>query len=502
MRVSSQPMPLLQQFQQHIKTSFPFLHPQHSKLLLAVSGGVDSVVLAHLFAKAGYSFTIAHCNFQLRGEESTRDEQFVKALGITYNMPVLVKHFDTQAYAMENKLSIQEAARKLRYEWFENVKRESSNVKGETSNGNRESSIVSRETENVKSEAENVNDEVMDSKPVNPPSPFTIDDSRLTIITAHHANDNIETLLINFFRGTGISGLHGIPAKQGDVIRPLLFAKREDILAYAKEEGLSWVEDSSNASDKYTRNFIRLQMLPAAKEIFSNAEDNLLQNIERFKEAEILYRQSVEQHKKKLLQQKGNEWHIPILKLQKTEPLNTIVWEVIKDFGFSAAQTGEVIKLLQAGGGSYITSASHRIINNRGWLIIAPVTTDEPQHILIEKGDKKIMFGGGTLTFSELPANAANIPANALIAMLDAKHIQYPLLLRKYKQGDYFYPLGMQKKKKLNRFFIDQKLSATDKEKVWVLEMDKKIVWVAGLRIDDRFKVQPSTQRVLKVVLV
>lgn len=457
-------MPLLQQFQQHIKTSFPFLHPQHSKLLLAVSGGVDSVVLAHLFAKAGYSFTIAHCNFQLRGDESTRDEQFVKALGETYNMPVLVKHFDTQAYAAENKLSIQEAARKLRYDWFEEL------IKAEKAKAKDTSSVI-----------------------------YHL--SSVNLITAHHANDNIETLLINFFRGTGISGLHAIPAKQGDVIRPLLFAKRDDIVAYAKEEGLSWVEDSSNASDKYTRNFIRLQMLPAAREIFSNAEDNLLQNIERFKEAEILYKQAVEQHKKKLLQQKGNEWHVPILKLQKTQPLNTIVWEVIKDFGFNAAQTGEIIKLLQAGSGSYITSSTHRVINNRGWLIIAPVTTEEPQHILVEESDKKIMFVNGTLTFDVLPAGSINITNSNLVAMLDARHIQYPLLLRKYKQGDYFYPLGMQKKKKLNRFFIDQKLSATDKEKVWVLEMDKKIVWVVGLRIDDRFKVQPSTQQVLKITL-
>lgn len=440
------------------------MHPQHSKLLLAVSGGVDSVVMAHLFAKAGYSFTIAHCNFQLRGEESNRDERFAKALGETYNMPVLVKHFDTQAYAAENKLSIQEAARKLRYEWFEEL------IKAEKAKAKDTSSVI-----------------------------YHL--SSVSLITAHHANDNIETLLINFFRGTGISGLHAIPAKQGDVIRPLLFAKRDDIVAYAKEEGLSWVEDSSNASDKYTRNFIRLQMLPAAREIFTNAEDNLLQNIERFKEAEILYKQAVEQHKKKLLQQKGNEWHVPILKLQKTQPLNTIVWEVIKDFSFNAAQTGEVIKLLQAGSGSYITSATHRIINNRGWLIVAPVTTEEPQHILVEESDKKIMFVNGTLTFDVLPAGSINIPNSNLVAMLDARHIQYPLLLRKYKQGDYFYPLGMQKKKKLNRFFIDQKLSATDKEKVWVLEMDKKILWVVGLRIDDRFKVQPSTQQVLKITL-
>jgi len=435
---------------------------------------VDSIVLTDLFYKAGYDFIIAHCNFQLRGEESNRDEAFVKSLENKYGKPVLVKHFDTGAFAQQHKLSIQEAARKLRYEWFESVKRETSNV-------NKEEKKLNAPGENTSS--------------------FTIDDSRFPshITTAHHANDNIETLLINFFRGTGISGLHGIPAKQSDIIRPLLFAKRGEILAYAKENNLDWVEDSSNASDKYTRNFIRLQMLPAAKEIFANAEDNLLQNIERFKEAETLYTQAVELHKKKLLEQKGSEWHIPVLKLQKAEPLQTLVWEIIKPFGFTAAQTQEVIKLLQSGNGSYISSLTHRIIKNRAWLIIAPSKSREANHILIEEGEKKIIFEEGSLALNIVANNNSSISSDACIAMLDAANIQFPLLLRKWKTGDYFYPLGMQKKKKLNRFFIDQKLSATGKEKTWVLEMDKKIIWIIGLRIDNRFKITPSTKQILKI---
>jgi len=482
---------LLQQFQQHLKKEFGFLHPSHSKLLLAVSGGVDSVVLTDLFAKAGYDFIIAHCNFNLRGEESMRDEQFVKGLEAKYNKPVLVKQFDTEAYAGQHKISIQEAARKLRYDWFEEV------MKSQKSKVNRESLIVNQETTSGKRQTVE-NDEPMEG------SPFTIDDSRFTSVnlaTAHHANDNIETLLINFFRGTGISGLHGIPAKQGNIIRPLLFAKREDILAYAAENNLQWVEDSSNASDKYTRNFIRLQMLPAAKEIFTNAEDNLLQNIERFKEAEVLYQQAISLHKTKLLEQKSNEWHIPALKLQKATPLQTITWEIIKPFGFNAAQTVEVIKLLLAGNGSYISSPTHRIIKNRAWLIIAPLQLTEAQHILIEEGDKHIVFENGSLAISSATAEHAHILNDALVAMLDAAYITFPLMLRKWKQGDYFYPLGMQKKKKLNRFFIDHKLSATQKEKVWVIEMDKKIIWVTGLRIDDRFKITPSTKKVIKLHL-
>ena len=467
------------------------MHPQHSKLILAVSGGVDSVVLTDLVAKAGYDFIIAHCNFQLRGPESHRDEAFVKTLETKYNKTVLVKQFDTEAYAVQHKLSIQEAARKLRYEWFAEVA-SPQHLKG----GESPHPLKGSEEEKQKA----IVTKQMQSGKTNPASSPPLGAGGL-LLTAHHANDNIETLLINFFRGTGISGLHGIPAKQGYILRPLLFAKREDILEYAKENNLQWVEDSTNALDKYTRNFIRLQMLPAAKEIFTNAEDNLLQNIERFKEAEIVYLQSIDTHKKKLLQQKGNEWHIPILKLQKAIPLHTITWEIIKAFSFNASQTAEVIKLLQAGNGSYISSPTHRIIKNRAWLIIAPAQTVGAQHILIEEGDKKIVFENGSLTFEFFANNPSAISNNSLTATLDASQIKFPLLLRKWKQGDYFYPLGMDKKKKLSRFFIDLKLSATDKEKVWVLEMDKKIIWVTGLRIDNRFKITPSSQNLLKITL-
>ncbi|HVX50465.1 MAG TPA: tRNA lysidine(34) synthetase TilS [Chitinophagaceae bacterium] len=443
----------------------PFLNPAYSKILLAVSGGVDSVALADLFIRAGYHCVLLHCNFHLRGEESTRDEQFVTSLGDKYNVPVLVQHFDTEAWARQHKLSIQEAARKLRYRWFEE--------------------IVSNEALSIKSNTGL--------------APHVLRFTAIHLATAHHANDNIETLLINLFRGTGISGLHGIPATQAHIIRPLLFARRDEIMDYAVANGLHWVEDSSNASDKYTRNFIRHQVLPLAKEIFPNAEENLLQDIERFREAEELYNQAVTQYKKKLLQQKGNELHIPILKLQKSTPLQTIVWEIIKEFNFSAAQSPEVIKLMQAANGSQVTSSTHRIINNRGWLIIAPLQTQQAQHIVIEKGDNKIVFEDGTLHVDILPAANIYIATDASVAMFDAAHIRFPLILRKWKQGDYFYPLGMQKKKKLSRFFIDQKLSPPDKEKVWVLEINKKIAWVVGMRIDDRCKITSATQKICKV---
>ena len=321
------------------------------------------------------------------------------------------------------------------------------------------------------------------------------------LATAHHADDNIETLLLNFFRGTGINGLHGILPKQGNIIRPLLFAKREEIVAYAKAQNLGWVEDSSNASDKYSRNFVRHQVVPLMKTIYPQVESNLLANIERFKEIELIYNASIEQTKAKLVELKGNERHIPILKLKKQNPLKTIVFEIIKDFGFAATQTEEAIKLLDASNGSFMASATHRLIINRNWLIIAPLQAEEAINILIEEGTKKIVFAGGTLLL-ETSSTDGNPSDNLHIATLNAEEITYPLLLRPVRQGDYFYPLGMLKKKKLSKFFIDQKLSKTDKERVWVLESDKRIVWVIGLRIDHRFRLKPSTSKQLVIKYV
>ncbi|TKK69909.1 tRNA lysidine(34) synthetase TilS [Ilyomonas limi] len=460
---------LLQQFQAYWKEHFNQLTTANCHLLLAVSGGIDSVVLTDLVYKSGFHFTIAHCNFKLRGEESERDEAFVNALAQHYNKAIVVQHFNTKEYAVEHKIAIQEAARKLRYDWFEELIKKDDSWK--MTDGSVEVSFVNHQ-------------------------PSTVN---CGIVTAHHANDNIETLLINFFRGTGISGLHGILPKQKNILRPLLFAKREAIQQYALDNGLNWAEDSSNASDKYTRNFFRQHIIPATKEVYANVEDNLLQNIQRFGEVEMLYNEAIALHKKKLLEAKGNEVHIPVLKLQKSEPLNTIIWEIIKDFHFAAAQIAEVKKLLGAENGKYVASPTHRIIKNRNWLIIAPLQTDVAAYILIEKEDKEVVYEDGMLSFKKLSSVNAHLSTSSSVATLDAAHIHYPLLLRKWKPGDYFYPLGMKKKKKLSKFFIDLKLSKTDKEKIWVLEMNKKIIWVIGYRIDDRFKITPGATTVLLI---
>jgi tRNA(Ile)-lysidine synthase len=443
---------LLERYKEYIKKENLF-QPK-DRLLVAVSGGIDSVVLCELCKQAGYDFVIAHCNFQLRGEESERDEQFVKELAKKYSVEVLIKKFDTKKYVEETKKGIQEAARDLRYEWFNQL------IGGQSS--------------------------VVDCQ---------------YIVTAQHADDSIETLLMNFFKGTGISGLHGILPKQGKIIRPLLFARKNELKEFAKENNLQFVEDSSNESDKYTRNYFRNKLIPDLQKVFPQVENNLLDNLERFKEIEQLYLQSIELHKKKLLEQKGNEVHIPVLKLLKAEPLQTIVYEIIKEFGFTAYQTTDVVALLQSESGKYIQSSTHRIIKNRSCLIITPNQTVQAQNILIEENEARIEFSSGILEFKKISNSQFSILNSQLIAQLDADEIKFPLLLRKWKQGDYFYPLGMKKKKKLSRFFIDQKLSLTEKENTWVIEMNKKIIWVVGMRIDERFKITDKTKEVLLISL-
>lgn len=443
---------LLHQFKAYI-TANNLFQPK-DRLLLAVSGGVDSVVLCELCHQAGYNFIIAHCNFRLRGAESERDEAFVKTLGDRYGVEVVIQQFETNKIAAAEKKSIETTARDLRYGWFHKLINEST------------------------------------GQPVN------------YILTAHHADDTIETSVMNFFRGTGIAGIRGILPKQGKIIRPLLFARRKELEDFVTENKLMFVTDSTNFENDYTRNFFRNSILPQVAEVYPDALKNVLNNINRFTETEQLYQQAIEQHKKKLLEKKGNEFHIPVSKLQKTVPLQTVLYEIIKDFGFSSHQTHDAIALLKSETGKYIQSGTYRIIKNRQWLLITPNETAEAENILIEPGEEKIVFANGELTVKRLPAAKHKLQTSSLLAQLDINEIAFPLLLRKWKQGDYFYPLGMKKKKKLSRFFIDQKLSLSEKENTWVVEMNKKIIWLVGLRIDNRFKINASTQQVLLLQLV
>ena len=443
-------MNLLTQFKNHWQTEFANFNPGNCHLLLAVSGGVDSVVLVDLVAKAGFEFSIAHCNFQLRGADSERDELFVSSLQNATE--IFSKKFDTARFAEEQKMAIQEAARKLRYEWFERLMH-------------------------------------------NYRSKFT---KQILLVTAHHADDNIETVLMNYFRGTGISGMRGILPFQKDrsIIRPLLAFRKSQLMDHAKNEGLEFVEDVSNSSDKYTRNFFRNQLIPQIQNIFPAVEENILENIGRMREVASIYQDAVAAEIQQLIVQKDKEIHIPILKLQKQKVLHTILWEITKQYGFAATQVSEIMKLMHADNGAIVSSDSFRVIKNRNWLIIAKKASSDSLYHVIEQGTNHLSFENGILEISK--TNPDSVTADQTVALLELHKIQFPLLVRKPRTGDYFYPLGMQKKKKLSRFFIDQKLSKTQKEKCWVIESNKKIVWVIGYRIDDRFKLPKNVDQILQ----
>jgi tRNA(Ile)-lysidine synthase len=434
---------------------FPNWNPENIHLLLAVSGGVDSVVLVNLIKLAGFSYSIAHCNFQLRGLDSERDALFVSSLEGASE--ICIKKFNTTHYAEEHKIAIQEAARKLRYDWFADLMEEMHSKIGK----------------------------------------------QVLLVTAHHGDDNIETVLMNFFRGTGIQGLRGILPFQQDrsLIRPLLGFRKEQLINYAQENHLLYVEDVSNESDKYTRNFFRNQLIPQIQNIFPKVEENILENIERLKEVSNVYHDAIDSKLNKLCEQKGAEIHIPILKLKQEKSLTTIVWEMSKTFGFSAPQTSEIIKLMDSDNGAFISSLTHRIIKNRKWLIIAENEKPNAHYHIVEEADVNLNFSLGILQLTKLDFTSQEINPDSSFALLNQDKILFPLLLRKPRTGDYFYPLGMQKKKKISRFLMDLKLSKTQKENCWVLESNKRIVWVVGYRIDDRFKLQMNATNILQIQL-
>jgi len=422
--------------------------PRDKRMLVAVSGGLDSVVLAHLCKEAGLDCVLVHANFNLRGEESGRDEAFVRTLGEKLGLDVIVKKFDTGTYAAANRLSIQEAARNLRYAWFRKLLAETG------------ASLV---------------------------------------LLAHHANDNIETLLMNFFRGTGLEGLTGIKelSPDGFFARPLLGATRAMIEDYARASGIDWVEDSSNASSKYTRNLFRNELLPIIRKAYPEAEANLLDNIARFRQVQELYQSSLSALRKQLCTYKGDELWLPVRLLQKRwQP--ALVYELIRPYGFGEKQVDGVFRLLSATSGKFMRNDAWQIIRHRNWLVIAPCTA-AADVIPIDKDQPDVDFRNGRLSWKMLEGAGLGPGADPKKVLLDASTLEFPLVLRPWKEGDYFYPLGMRKKKKLARFLIDIRLPKHEKENVWVLESNRRILWVVGLRIDDRFRIAEHTRSAIEI---
>lgn len=447
---------LLQKFVEYNRQKH--LGSSKKKTLLTVSGGVDSVVMCDLFHSARFPFSVAHCNFQLRGKESDADEKYVAALAGKYGAEFFVKKFDTQKYADEKNISIQLAARELRYEWFNELLENSRLKKG-------------KEFSNI--------------------------------ATAHHLNDNIETILFNLTKGTGIRGLRGIPVKQGKIIRPLLFASRQEIETYQHEHQLEFREDSSNCDDKYTRNKIRHHVIPLLKEINPSLEETLADKIALFTDLEVLYEREVKKSVAQLFLQRGNDIYIPILKLKKTTNASHILFEYLRQFDFNSAQVEDILASIDAESGKQFLSSTARIIKDRRFFILTELqkVNSSVQFISEEKGE--IQIGENQIIFqSNIESLKSEISKSKSVALLDKKKLAFPLLVRPWKAGDYFYPFGMRmKKKKLKKFFTDEKVPLHEKEKVWVVESNKKIVWVAGYRIDERFKLTASTTEIFKMQL-
>ena len=453
MNIESQNNPaqnLLSDFLEIISTHVLWKKQDH--LYLACSGGLDSVVLAHLLHASGFDFTILHCNFQLRGEESERDERFVKEFSDQLNVPFQIKRFDTKHEMEISKKGIQDTARILRYKWFNEV------VENDSADANK------------------------------------------WILTAHHGDDHVETMLIQLFRGTGLAGLQGIKMKSGNLIRPLLFTDRKSLLVYANQHNLSWVEDSSNAETNYTRNFIRHKIIPSLEEVFPSFKSTMIHNGKRFEEIEIIYQQKVKEIKSRLFVQKGQGFAIPVNKLKNVQPLDTIMYEVFSAFGFATQQIPEIKKLFDAPTGKYFSSHQYRVLKNRNWLLVEPVIELAQGIKIVEEPDANVDLETYQLVFKSITGQH-QINKDENQAFLNLKKLKFPLLVRKWKAGDYFYPLGMKKKKKVSRFMTDLKLTLTEKENQWVVESDKKIVWVVGRRIDERFKVEDQTTERLSITI-
>ncbi len=368
---------MLNKFLQYIADKH--LLQKNDRILLAISGGIDSVVLCHVLHQAGFEVGLAHCNFSLRGKSSDGDEIFVKELGKKYGMSVHTIRFNTQEYATEHKQSIQMAARELRYDWLEKIRSE------------------------------------QDYK---------------FIATAHHQNDLAETMLYNLTKGTGIAGLHGILPKHGKIIRPILFATKSDITAYCKEYSLSYRPDASNASTKYARNKIRHLVIPTLQKLNPKIIQTFYENAQRFIEVEQIYQEGIEAYRKKLLEHKKHDTFISIAKLQKIPSIRTVLYELLKVYGFNAAQTEQIIAAFEAEAGKVFYSDTHQIIKDRKHFILSEKNNRDSGFALIQRGQTEVHKADLSLQISESPAENFEIPKDASIACLDVEMIEFALILR------------------------------------------------------------------------
>ncbi len=434
---------MLEQFLNHIER-FKLCVKQDS-ILLAVSGGVDSMTMLHLFKEAGYPIAVAHCNFQLRGKESDEDEIFVQTACDQLNVPVYTIRFDTEVYAWERGLSIQMAARNLRYEWF--------------------NQLLSKH-------------------------------AHIWLATGHHFDDTMETILLNLTKGTPTDGLVGIPVKNGNIIRPILFATRRQVEQYARHNGIAWREDQSNLTDDYQRNFIRHHIVPKLKELNPSLETTWQTSIEKIQGDLELLHHSFNDWKDKFVVESPDR--ITILKKGFDSYLaaDSVLWRYIKTHSFNFEQAREIIHTLKGQPGKRFLSPTHVLVVDRDSIIITQ-HQQEWSSVPIEEGTTESFLGPWKLQLLHAPEVRLN--SGRMEAFLDADQVTFPLLWRNWKNGDSFQPLGMSHTKKVSDFLVDNKISLVDKKNITILESAGRIIYVVGWRIDDRFKITAQTKRILNL---
>lgn len=417
------------------------------RLLLAVSGGLDSMVLCDLLLKLGCDISIAHCNFQLRGEEADADERLVSEFSRSNKLQFYSQQFDTRKYAAEKKISVQMAARELRYNWFSRLMQE---------------------------------------------------EGFAYLLTAHHLNDNIETFFINLLRGSGINGLKGIEEKKGNAVRPLLGFTRAEIEAYARQYKIAYREDSSNSEDKYLRNYLRLHVIPKLKESNPAFEETFAAELKNLKQAHGIIQEYVEQARTEVTSVAEGVFRIDIDKLRQKKSSSMLLFELLRKYHFNSATVNKIEESLDAGSGKLFYSDTHELLRDRQYLLVRPIaTTNREETVLIQK-DVSVITAPVHLQLSHA-TEQAEYSENTV--QLDSDKLVFPLRLEKWKQGDRFYPLGMKGSKKLSDFFTAEKMSLFDKENQWLLKSGEDIVWVIGRRIDDRYKITAQTKNYLTVEL-
>jgi tRNA(Ile)-lysidine synthase len=433
-------------FQEFIVQNALFNHS--NKVLLAVSGGKDSALMAHLFNESGFKFGIAHCNFNLRGEESDLDEQFTRDLAAGFGAPFYTASFDTEETARKEHISIEMAARNLRYSWLEAIRKEKDYD---------------------------------------------------FIALAHHKNDSAETILLNLVRGTGISGLHGILPKRDLLVRPLLFLSRKEINAIIDHENIAFREDSSNASVVYARNKIRLEVIPKLKELNPALEKTFEQNSRRFLELEEYFKEQMALLRNKLLkEQPSGDHHIALADLKTLKPQRTLLFELFCPFGFRDNVLEDLTATWNGISGKIFESATHTILLDRDKLILRKKEQNQIGDTLVPENEVSVQWGSHLFTWQAIEAKGLKLLSDPGRAYFDFSMLVFPLKFRSWKQGDTFIPLGMTGKKKLSDFFINKKIPLNGKHLTPVLENGNgDIIWIAGYQADNRYKVTSHTEKVI-----